>query len=139
MSMTAVEALDTIVKAGVRIIPGPDRPSLRVPVSVSERVKPLVQAHREGLRQLIGQHASDLEAAYRKFWSLPESASPETIGAAYREIIALETRISPDVSWWVLRATATAYYGETGICPFCREQAALHLPAEQPEQELRHG
>ena len=138
--MTALEALDTIVKAGVRIIPGPDRPRLRVPVSVSERVKPLVQAHREGLWRLIGEHSAALAAAYRSFWSLPETADPETFNTAYREIVLLETRISPDVSWWVLRETAMAYHRESGgICPFCRERGTLHLPAEQPERELRHG
>jgi hypothetical protein len=51
--MTAIQALDTIVKVGVRIIPGPDRPRLGVPSAVREQVRPLVQAHREELRRLI--------------------------------------------------------------------------------------
>ncbi len=136
MSMTAVEVLDTIIKAGVIIVPGPDRPRLRVPAAVSDLVKPLVQEHREGLRRLIVEHSSKLEAAYRKFWSLPETTDPETFSTAYREIALLETRISPDVAWWVLRATATAFHRESGICPFCRVKGALHLPAAQRELEL---
>jgi len=137
--MTALEALDTIVKAGVRIIPGPDRPRLGVPSTVREQVKPLVHAHREELRRLIGEHSRILEAAYRAFWSLPETSGAETFSTAYREIALLETRIAPDISWWTLRASATAYHAETGICPFCRERGPLHLLAEQVEMEFQNG
>lgn len=133
--MTALEVLDKVLKAGGKVIPDPPRHRVQVPVSL----KPLVAEHREGLRQLIGQHASDLEAAYRAFWSLPQSAPSETFGGAYREIAALESRISPDVSWWVLRKVATAYHQETGTCPFCRERGDLHLPAAQRELELTGG
>lgn len=138
--MTAVDVLDTLIKNKVEIVPGPGRPIVRVPLSMRERLKPLVLEHREALRQLIGQHSSDLEAAYRKFWSLPETGDPETFSTAYREIVALESRTHPDIAWWTLRATATAYHQETaGVCPFCRQRGPLHLPAEQRELELTGG
>jgi len=137
--MTAVDVLDTLIKAKVEIVPGPGRPIVRVPLSLRERLKPLVQEHREELRQLIGQHSAGLEAAYRKRWSLPETTAPDTFLAAYREIAALETRTHPDIAWWTLRETATAYHQETGVCPFCRTRGPLHLPAEQRELELTGG
>ena len=80
-----------------------------------------------------------LAAAYRRYWQTAESEPMETFRAAYMEIARLEAQANPAVAWYTLRQAATAYHAERGICPFCREPGELHLPAEQPKRELRHG
>ena len=81
----------------------------------------------------------ELGAAYRRYWSLPESELLETFRAAYREIAGLEAQATPEVAWRILRETATAYHSETGVCPFCRIPGPLHLPADQLSMEFRDG
>lgn len=77
-----------------------------------------------------------LADAYRRFWSLPESEPIEVFQAVRREIERLESKADPQTAWRTLRATATAFHAESGICPFCRQAGDLHLPAERIESEL---
>jgi hypothetical protein len=47
--VTAIDALCEILDAGGKVMPGPERPRLLAP----PRMRPLVDAHREGLRALL--------------------------------------------------------------------------------------
>ncbi len=78
----------------------------------------------------------ELTAAYRRYWTIHESAPLEVFHAAYGEIAKLEAQADPQVAWHTLRNAATSYHAETGLCPFCRERGSLHLPAEQISGEL---
>ncbi len=79
---------------------------------------------------------TSLSSAYLRYWSLAETESLESFREAYREIARLEAQAEPTIAWRTLRDAATAYYAETGLCPFCRERGSLHLPAEQISGEL---
>lgn len=81
----------------------------------------------------------ELAAAYRRYWSLPETEPLEVFQAAYREITRLEGAAHSETAWHTLREAATAYHAETGLCPFCRNLGPLHLPAEQISLELAYG
>ena len=135
--MTAVEVLTKVLKAGGSIAGDYQQPKLRM---VWRDLKPMVEAHREDLRSLVRQSLT-LTAAYRNYWDLSETqVRDKAIEAKCRgEITRLEVQGNPAVSWLTLRASATAYHLETGVCPFCRERGPLHLLAEQVEMEFRNG
>ncbi len=80
-----------------------------------------------------------LTIAYWSYWGLSDSDPPEAFQAAYREIVSREAQTDPLVAWRTLCEAATAFHASSGICPFCRERGALHLPAEQLMMELCRG
>ena len=80
-----------------------------------------------------------LSDAYRHYWTLPENEPMEVFQAAYAAITTLERQIDPSVAWSTLREAAKGFYANHQRCPFCKQDGTLHLPAEQPELELRHG
>jgi hypothetical protein len=94
--VTAVDALCEILDAGGKVVPGAERPRLLAP----PRMRPLVDAHREGLRALLdayGHRNADVFRRARAFkqqitewtasgrWAvpvlvLPESRKPKNAG-----------------------------------------------------------
>lgn len=110
------------------------RPSERV----TEGVKAKLREHKAEVLALLTEAETLLAETYKAYWRLPESEPLERFQAARKEIVKLESKTDPQTAWRTLRATATIFHAESGTCPFCREHGALHLPAERPEQELRH-
>lgn len=94
---------------------------------------------RDGGVTLPGGTDSGLATAYRRYWTLPETAPTEAFGEVYGEIARLERQTPPQAAWATLRQTAITYHQETGICPFCRVRGDLHLPDEQMSLELSGG
>ncbi len=87
--MTAIDALCEILDAGGKVVPGPERPRLLAP----PRMRPLVDAHREGLRALLdayGHCNADVFRRARAFkqqitewtasgrWAVPVLMLPES-------------------------------------------------------------
>ena len=104
---------------------------------VDQASREVVASFEAGSRGIL--LATPLAAAYRYYWSLPESEPLIAFEAVRDEITALERKADARETWQTLLEAATAYHAETGRCPFCRERGPLHLPAEQPELELSGG
>ncbi len=135
---TAAVLLDTLTRQGVMLKAEGEKLLYRPPERLTPDLKAKLREHKAELLRLL-QPDPGLADAYRVFWTLPEKGPMEAFKAAYAEIARLETQADPHVAWRTLRQAATVFHAESGICPFCRERGELHLPAEQPEQELRHG
>lgn len=136
--MIAAELIQEVRTAGVTLTPLSDGRLQAVGrPQVPPALKAALQTHKTEVVALLIE-SETLATAYRRFWSLPEDTEPlEGFQAARREIVRLESKADPVTAWRTLRETATAWHRESGTCPFCRERGALHLPAEQPELELR--
>lgn len=134
--MSTAALIDTLTKQGIELKAEGDkllfRPSERVP---EESRAELRKRKSEVVALLIESEA--LAGAYRRYWTLPETEPMEVFQAAHKEIVRLEAQAEPQTAWRTLRATATIFHAESGICPFCREHGALHFPAERLELELR--
>jgi len=69
-----------------------------------------------------------LAAAYRRYWTTPESEPIETFQSLHREIDILERQVGVTVAWQTLEAAARRWYQEKGACPFCMTPGAFHFP-----------
>lgn len=137
--MTATALLTELKQHGVTLHPKGDRLAFGPREKVSHDLREKIIRYKSELLALLQSSPIDatLSGAYRRYWSLPESEPTETFQAAYKEIVKLEAKADPQTAWRSLREAARAWYAESGACPFCRERGELHLPAEQPELELR--
>ncbi len=79
---------------------------------------------------------TSLASAYRRYWSMTGAESLETFREVYGEITRLEAQADPQMAWRILREAATTYHAETGVCPFCKERGAVHVPTEDITREL---
>ena len=104
---------------------------------VDQASRAAVASFEAGSRDIV--LTTPLAAAYRRYWSLPESEPLTVFEATRDEITALERKADVRETWQTLLEAATAYHAETGLCPFCRNSGPLHLPSEQPELELLGG
>ncbi|MBZ0160967.1 MAG: hypothetical protein K8G79_12685 [bacterium] len=135
---TATELLDTLTRRGVMLKAEGDKLLFAPSERVNPDLKAELRAHKADLLRLLHPDRT-LADAYRRYWNTPESEPMQTFQAAYAEIVRLEAQADPATAWRTLREAATVFHAESGVCPFCRERGELHLPAEQPELELRHG
>jgi uncharacterized protein YbjT (DUF2867 family) len=137
--MIAAELIQEARTAGVALTPLPDgRLQVVGRPQVPPTLKAALQTYKTEVVALLIE-SEILAAAYRRFWSLPEDEDrepSEAFQAAYKEIVKLEAKADPQTAWRTLRATATAFHAESGVCPFCKLLGELHLPSEQMNQEL---
>lgn len=71
--------------------------------------------------------ATSLEEAYTQYWLLPDEAPIEDYRQLYHALTALEARLDPVTIERTLTEATTAFYRDTGHCPFCHEPGPLHL------------
>lgn len=153
---TATTIIDTLTRHGVMLKLEGDKLMFGPPERVSPELKAKMKAHKRALLVLLRNEREPaatppaspsemlhpdpaLASAYRTAWQMVESEPMEAFQAAYAEIEALEQRLDPVITWKTLRTAAQAHYANHQQCPFCKQDGTLHLPAEQPELELRHG
>lgn len=134
--MTPTALLTELQNQGVILQPRGEKLAFGPKEKVTPELRDRIVRHKADLLRLL-QPDRTLAEAYRRYWSLPESEPIEVFQTAYKAIVTLESEANPQIAWRTLRAAATAWHAETGACPFCRERGELHLPAEQPELELR--
>lgn len=135
--MTPTTLLSELQNQGVILQPRGEKLAFGPRDKVTPELKAKIVEHKEDLLRLL-QPGRTLAEVYRRYWNTPESATIETFQTAYKEIVKLEAQADPQAAWRSLREAATAWHRESGgVCPFCRERGELHLPAEQPELELR--
>lgn len=133
--MTPATLLSELQNQGVILEPRGEKLAFGPKEKVTPELKAKIVEHKEDLLRLL-QPDRDLADAYRAYWNLPETEPMETFQTAYAEIVRLESRAEPLTAWRTLRATATAFHAESGVCPFCKLLGELHLPSEQMNQEL---
>jgi hypothetical protein len=136
--MTATALLSELQNQGVILEPRGDRLAFGPKEKVTPELRERIVKYKTDLLRLL-QPDRSLADAYRRYWTLPETELMEAFKSVYGEIVKLEAQAAPEVAWRTLRETAKAFHAETRTCPFCRKAGELHLPAEQPELELRHG
>lgn len=75
-----------------------------------------------------------LAAAYRQFWTTPETEPLAVFTAILAEIETLESRLDPVAVVRILEAEAQRFHQATDRCPHCRQAGPLHNePADHDE------
>lgn len=124
--MTPTALLSELQNQGVILEPRGDKLAFGPREKVTPDLKAKIVKHKEDLLRLL-QPDRTLAAAYRQYWSLPESEPMTAFQSLHREIDILERQVGADTAWRTLEEAAKTWYQETGACPFCKLAGVFHL------------